>query len=399
MKKRLKQVVIVSFLILTLTSAVVAQDQPLQPFVIAEIATIHSKILGEDRSIFIYNPDKNGANLLPSYPVLYTLDENDMTLVTGLVKYLSAYNEHMSPMLVVGIDGGPTRIRDLTPTHSLIDNLGQLDSSPDSWLKDSGGSERFAQFVRDEVMPYVEQHYKTGPFRIFAGHSVGGLEVIDCLLVHPEMFDAYIAISPSLWWDKGYMLSLAKNKLNTLSGKKKFLFLADSPETGPFSNYVRDLDALLEAKKPSTLQYKHTFYPTESHGSVAAKAYYDGMRYLYPEWDVAESDTSAALIKQHYQAMDVRLGYDVEPPLGMVSDWGARFLRQPGKAADALEVYQLNVKNFPSSASVYQDLGEAYAQKGNMQEAIAAYKKAVELAPNDSQIAQRLKELQEKKQN
>src|ERR1700687_4995475 len=141
-KKSVKRVDIVSLLLLTLPSAVVGQDQPLQPFVIAEIATIHSTILGEDRSLFIYNPDKNGANLLPSYPVLYTLDENDMTLVTGLVKYLSAYNEQMSPLIVVGIGGGATRIRDLTPTHSLIDNLGQLDSSPDSWLKDSGGSER-----------------------------------------------------------------------------------------------------------------------------------------------------------------------------------------------------------------------------------------------------------------
>ena len=165
MKKKWKQAIIVPLLLLTLTSTAVAQDKPLQPFVIAEVVTIHSKILGEDRTIFIYDPDKNGANILPSYPVLYTLDENDMTLVTGLVKYLSAYNEKMSPMLVVGIDGGATRIRDLTPTHSLFDNLGLLDSSPDSWLKDSGGSERFAQFIRDEVMPYVEHHYKAGRFQ------------------------------------------------------------------------------------------------------------------------------------------------------------------------------------------------------------------------------------------
>jgi|SRR6266566_2141025 len=85
MRVLLKPVVNLSFLFLTLTSAAVAQDQPPQPFVIAETATIHSKILGEDRAIFVYDPDKNGANLLPSYPVLYMLDENDMTLVTGLV--------------------------------------------------------------------------------------------------------------------------------------------------------------------------------------------------------------------------------------------------------------------------------------------------------------------------
>lgn len=374
-----------------------APDQPHPGFVIAEMATIHSKILGEDRTIFVYDPDKNGSNLLPSYPTLYLLDENDMTMVTGLVKYLSAYNENMTPMLVVGIDGGPTRIRDLTPTHSLVDNVGVVDSDPDSLLKDSGGGERFTQFIRDEVIPYVEQHYKAAPFRILAGHSVGGLDVVDCLLQHPEMFDAYFAVSPSFWWDRGYPVSLAKEKLPALTGKRKFLFLADSPETGPFSRYVQSFDSLMKTSKPISLQYRHVFYSTESHGSIAAKAYYDAMRYLYPAWNKLESDNSAALIKQHYKAMADRLGYDVEPPLGMVSDWGFGFLRQPGKTADAFEMFQLNVKNFPSSPSAYQDIGDAYSQKGRTKEAISAYNKALELAPNDKQIAQKLKEIQQKK--
>jgi predicted alpha/beta superfamily hydrolase len=399
-------------LVLIQSKAVPAQEQPHPGFVIAEMATIHSKILGEDRKIFVYDPDKNGSNLLPAYPALYLLDENDMTMVTGLVKYLSAYNENMTPMLVVGIDGGPTRIRDLTPTHSLVDNLGVVDSDPDSWLKDSGGGERFTQFIRDEdsgggerftqfirdeVIPYVEQHYKAGHFRIFAGHSVGGLEVVDCLLQHPEMFDAYFAISPPFWWDRGYPVSLAKEKLPALTAKRKFLFLADSPETGPFSQYVSSFDSLMAKSKPISLQYQHSFYSTESRGSIAAKAYYDGMRFLYPAWDKAESDDSAALIRKHYKLMADRLGYDVQPPLGMVRDWGSRFLRQPGKDADAFEMFQLNVKNFPNSAFVYQDLGDAYWKKGRTQEAISAYKKAQEMAPNDRQIAQRLADLLKEK--
>jgi hypothetical protein len=98
MKGKLEQVVIAClFLVLILSSPAIAQDRPLQPFVIAEVVTIHSKILGEDRTILIYNPDKNGANLLPSYPVLYMLDENDMTMVTGLVKYLSSYTQTCLP--------------------------------------------------------------------------------------------------------------------------------------------------------------------------------------------------------------------------------------------------------------------------------------------------------------
>jgi enterochelin esterase-like enzyme len=65
-------------------------------------------------------------------------------------------------------------------------------------------------------------------------YSVGGLETLYCFEEHPEMFDAYVAISPSLWWDKGSMISETEAKLKRLAGKNKFLFLADSPETGPF---------------------------------------------------------------------------------------------------------------------------------------------------------------------
>jgi hypothetical protein len=279
----------------------------------------------------------------------------------------------------------------------MIDNYGKLDTDPESWLKDSGGGKRFAQFIRDEVMPYIAQHYKAGPFKMLAGHSVGGLETLYCLDEYSEMFDAYFAISPSLWWGKGYMLSLTKEKMKGLDGQNKFLFLADSPETGPFSDYVRKFDAIMRANKHSTIHYKHVYYPTESHGSVAAKAYYDAMRYLYPEWDISEKDTSALLIKQHYERLSLRLGYDVQPPLGMVSDWGNGFLRKPTKVNDALEMFQLNVRNFPRSASVYQDLGEAYAKIGEHSDAITSYKTAQCLNPNDFGILQRLKQLQDNK--
>jgi uncharacterized protein len=153
---------------------------------------------------------------------------------------------------------------------------------------------------------------------------------------------------------------------------------------------------VIKANKPASLNYEHVSYPTESHGSIATKAYYDAMRYIYPEWTVAESDTNAALVKKHYHTMALRLGYDVQPPLSIVSDLGNAFLRDPKKTDDAFEMFQLNVSNFPRTASVYQDLGEAYAKIGKVPEAIAAFKAAQELSPNDDAIDHRLKELQQK---
>jgi len=385
----LKSFLITILVCLLQCSLASGQQNVHQPFIVAEVIPIHSRVLNEDRSIYIYNPDVAGGNLLPAYPVLYLLDENDMTLVTGLVKYLSAYNEQMPAMIVVGIDGS-NRIRDMTPTHSTVDNLGKLDTSPDSWLKPSGGGEKFLQFLKEEVMPYVEQHYKTAPFKILAGHSVGGLAAIYCLLAHPDMFNAYIAISPSLWWDEGYMLSLAKSKLDSQGTGKKFLFVCNSPETGRFNHYLTGFVSLLKQKKRPGLEYRHTYYPTETHGSIAAKAHYDALRFIYPQWDIAPTDTTAALIKKHYLRLSERLGYAVEPPLGMVSDWGYRFLND-GKTDDAIELFQLNVKHFPASSDVYSNLGDAYVRKGDRSRARANYKKALELNPSSTETESKLK--------
>jgi len=190
--------------LLSLMAASPAPAQEAQPYPSsAETFVIHSNILGEDRRVVIYNPDKVGGNVLPFYPVLYLLDENDMSMVTGMVKYLSAYNEQLPAMLVVGIDGGDQRMRDLTPTHSLYDNMGKLDPDPNGWLQPSGGGDKFLRFMREEVIPFVEKRYRTAPFRIFAGHSVGGLTAVHALTAHPDMFNAYLAVAPSLWWDKG----------------------------------------------------------------------------------------------------------------------------------------------------------------------------------------------------
>lgn len=375
--------------LLVATAVRAEAPQPSTTYSVADVFVIHSKVLNEDRKLFIYNPDSVGGNVLPAYPVLYLIEENDMPMVAGMVKYMSSYNEQLPAMLVVGIEGNGQRIRDLTPTHSLYDDTGKLDPDPNSWLQPSGGGDRFLQFVREEVIPFVESKYRTAPFRIFAGHSVGGLSAIQALASDPDMFNAYLAVSPSLWWDNGTYLRSVVQHLPPASAKKKFLFVADSPEIGSFSTYLQAFLDALGSRKAATLEWSHDFYPNETHGSIAAKAYYDGLRFLYPQWNPPEENRSAASIRRHYDAISTRLGYDVQPPLGLVSDWTDEFLRT-GKVDDAIEMARLNVRNFPTNAWTYDSLGDAYMRKGHRAEAIAAYQKAVDLAPTDAQLKARL---------
>jgi predicted alpha/beta superfamily hydrolase len=172
------------------------------------------------------------------------------------------------------------RIKDLTPTHSLIN----FDGKVDSYLKTSGGNEQFLDFIQQELMPYMEANYKTSPFKIFAGHSFGGLTAINCMLMRPDMFDAYIAISPSLWFGSKYVLRLAEQKLPNLSMGNKKLFYSVGNEDGTFRDDLLNFDKLVKQNSLKTFEHEYKYYPSEDHMTEPIPAYYDALRFVYKNW-------------------------------------------------------------------------------------------------------------------
>jgi predicted alpha/beta superfamily hydrolase len=110
------------------------------------------------------------------------------------------------------------RTRDLTPTHADIKNP---DGTTVTAFPTSGGADRFLDFIQTEPIPEIEKRYRTAPYRIFAGHSVGGLLAIHALITRPDLFNAYIAVSPSLQWDNGHTLRQAQQFFATNAELKK----------------------------------------------------------------------------------------------------------------------------------------------------------------------------------
>ena len=154
--------------------------------VIGRVDTVYSKILNDKRAIQVHVPegDKN-----QHYPVLYILDGEDHFLsAVAISEQLSGV---IPPIIVVGINnmGFNTRERDLTPTEDKNINA------------NSGGGENFISFIEKELIPYIESKYPTANYRIFSGHSLGGLAVVNAFFNHTKLFNAYIALDPSLWWD------------------------------------------------------------------------------------------------------------------------------------------------------------------------------------------------------
>lgn len=274
-------------LILFLLVALQAQSQSTETYKYppSEVVTIHSKILNEDRKVYVHSPKVDSADLNKRFPVLYLLDgDNHFELLAQYADYLSRPDVLAMPkMIVVGISN-TNRTRDLTPTNSITNYMGKPDSNS---YKLSGGNENFLQFIEKELIPIIDKNYKTDSYKTFAGHSFGGVSSLNCMLTHPNMFDAYVAISPSIWWDNEYILRITKEKLKNGSLLDKKLFFSNGDEGGSnsfFHKSLLKLDSTLAEKKIKKLDYKYKYYPTETHMTVPLVAYFDALRFIFKEW-------------------------------------------------------------------------------------------------------------------
>jgi len=286
MKLLLYSVRCLSILLIIVASP--AKSQSAQPYSYpsSEVVRIHSPLLNEERKVYVHCPKADSTHRNKRFPVLYVLDgDNHFELLAQYVEYLSRPDVMAMPkIIVIGIPN-TKRTRDLTPTNSLLNYENKPDSNS---YQGSGGNEKFLQFMATELMPLIEKTYPTAPYKILAGHSFGGLASLNCLLTQPDLFDAYIAVSPSLWWDREYLLKLTAEKVKTGSTLRKTLFFSDGNEGGAnsfFHKHLLKLEATLAKKKLKGLNYRYKHYPTETHMTEPVVAYFDALRFMFKDWD------------------------------------------------------------------------------------------------------------------
>src|SRR4051812_91416 len=188
------------------------------PLVIGETFTIESKVLNETRRINVYLPPGYKDSGQARFPVLYMPDggiAEDFLHVAGLVQ-VSVGNETMRPFILVGIENTERR-RDMT---------GPTDNAKDKTIAPHvGGSAAFRKFIRDELMPEVKKRYRTTDETAIVGESLAGLFVVETFFLEPDLFDTYIAIDPSLWWNDHKLIDGAATSLYARPRRAKSLFL------------------------------------------------------------------------------------------------------------------------------------------------------------------------------
>ncbi|NQZ20595.1 MAG: hypothetical protein HRT53_00940 [Colwellia sp.] len=340
---------------------------------IGKTIEIESKTLNEKRIIQVHLPDayRNGET---RFPVLYLTDgPGHFSHTVGTMNFL-ANNGRIPQMIIVGV-ANTDRTRDLTP---------KILVSKDLRFQNGGGADNFLNFFEQELIPYIEKNYRTQPYRVFSGHSFGGLFALNAFLTKPEVFNAYISVSPSLWWDDQRLINDAKVFFNKTASLDRTLFVTMAAESdrmlGPYNEFVN----MAKESKVKGLIFANKEFDDEDHGSTVLRSQYFGLKQVWDGWNMPRDTFSQGLsaVQAHYKKIAKKFGFDVQVPEGIINNLGYNALGDE-KLAKAIEVFAYNVKMYPNSANVYDSLADAQEASGALNKAYKNYAKALELAESN----------------
>ena len=254
-----------------------------KPFVLGSIEEFESKILGENRILNIYLPEGYIPNDTTRYPVVYLLDgsaDEDFIHTVGLFQFNTfSWIDRVPKSIVIGI-ATVDRRRDFTFPSTI--------ESEKKNFPTTGHSDKFISFLEEELKPFINNKYKTNSSAMLIGQSLGGLLASEILLKRPEMFNKYLIISPSIWWDNGSLLNQSSQVIEKLS-QKTDVYIGVGKEgltPGEFPR-VMEVDANLLVEKLNNSKNKNIavyfdYLPDEDHATISHQAIFNGLRMLYP---------------------------------------------------------------------------------------------------------------------
>jgi predicted alpha/beta superfamily hydrolase len=368
---------------------------------IGSVDSLESATLKERRHYLVYTPPSyDDTTTAPQrYPVLYLLDgDAHFHSVSGLIQILGTgvNGTYAIPEMIVVAIPNTNRTRDMTPTKVTTG----FDGKPAPQMAISGGMGNFLTFIKTELIPQIDQRYRTMPYRIFVGHSLGGITTINALYTIPETFNAYVAIDPSLWWDNTLLLKQAKDYISKAKLDQKVLYVAqantlnpDDTTSNPHFNAIMRFNSVMHAYNKSGLRYGFKYYDSDDHGSLPLIAEYDALRFIFEGYkpDLMRMIASPKMLPEHYRLISSKLGATFTPSERTIQMFGQIALSQD--TTKAMEFFEIATELYPADYRNYDRLGALWLAKGDRTKARTYYEQSLSKNPNNVIAKEQLKKI------
>lgn len=257
---------------------------------IGVIEVLQSKVIKEERPLMIYAPEKRPQNL----PLILVFDAESLFETTvAAVKFMNYSSEipQMPEAIVVGIPN-TNRDRDMPlPQQYGVGN----------------GEEKFKNFIKNELIPWLNKKYALNGQIILVGHSQGGLFASYLLSEEPVTFSWVIALD-------------APMDIDTKTNKLKELILLAIKEEKTKIRYT-SIESIFGwddehwKSMPQNGQTMKLQLMGESHESMPFKGIYEGLNFLFKDFSPKRKDLSLLALKDYYKAVSEKYGYAYEIPL------------------------------------------------------------------------------------
>ncbi len=233
--------------------------------------SLYSEVLKEMRPIEIVLPANYASSPDLKFDAFYVTDgEWNTRIVSNIRQFLNI--QFIPENIIISIpnvypNGMNQRGRDFTPTHTN--------------MPESGGAAKFLEFIKAELIPYINKKYRTNGENTLYGSSLGGIFAMYALCKEPQLFQSYLMADPAWWWDNSYISTLVKENIDKLVPMNKTVLITGR-EGAPYKYMgIAKVDSIIAPAKAKGAHWKTMLYNDETHNAMVFRTVYDGLKYTY----------------------------------------------------------------------------------------------------------------------
>jgi len=239
---------------------------------------LRSKILNEDRILLVHLPERYHQTQ-KKYPIIVQLDGSESQYLRGIATIQRLQGEDKMPEVIYIAIANTDRDRDMLPFPTVFHRTG-------------GGADQFIRCLTEEIIPFMDNQYRTTSYKVLIGFSNSGLFTIYTLTTKPESFDAYVACSPSIAWRYDYFqekMAHLFHQRNTLKISLSIIYGGREGNTYYGDQYyynmscVLDLARLMESNAPNGFHWDVRKIEEGRH--VPYGCIYEGLQFIFRDWE------------------------------------------------------------------------------------------------------------------